>query len=307
MEVLTVNGKNYVKASAAARDLGYTADYVGQLCRSGKVDAILVGRSWYVCKDSIKGHKSTRYRSTQTKSKESIQKVLVQHQSSAKATSTLAYDTDDAELFPVVKKTGVIDVELADAVPVKIKSQTEKYAFQTTELPTIKFQGSLKVHEIEEGEETNAEQDQSTEVAPDDTYIIHPTLIRDDGKKAKNIAISDIPVRIIKTETSTKKLTVLSEDGMPIATRSVITTKETEEVEERSVFTPIVSFVSLCLGSLVVLCLLGLQSHVTATASSLTTSYSFDIDHLTASAYSAIEHSQNFLYLAEFSTSVLIF
>ena len=100
MEVLTVNGKNYVKASAAARDLGYTADYVGQLCRSGKVDAILVGRSWYVCKDSIKGHKSTRYRSTQTKSKESIQKVLVQHQSPAKITSTLAYDTDDASTLP---------------------------------------------------------------------------------------------------------------------------------------------------------------------------------------------------------------
>ena len=46
MEVLVLDGKNYVKASKAAKELGYATDYVGQLCRSGQVDAHLIGRTW---------------------------------------------------------------------------------------------------------------------------------------------------------------------------------------------------------------------------------------------------------------------
>ena len=300
MESLTVNGKNYIKASVAARDLGYTSDYVGQLCRSGKVDAMLVGRSWYVCKDSIKGHKSTRYRSTQTKSKESIKQILVNEHSHKKDIPQAAYDRDEAELFPVVKKTGVLEVELADAHPVKIKSQTQRYSFETTELPRIQFKGSLRVTDFEDTEEEKS-------VLPEGAHVIHPTLIRDNGKKANNIAISDIPVRIIKTEVSLKKLTVLSEDSAGATQHAKIVRTEETVVEERSIFTPVVSFVSFSLASLVVLCLLGLELHVSATSQSLTSSYQFDIDHLTASAYSSVEHSQNFLYLVEFSTNVLIF
>ncbi|KKT75025.1 MAG: hypothetical protein UW71_C0009G0015, partial [Parcubacteria group bacterium GW2011_GWB1_44_7] len=36
---------------------GYTQDYVGQLCRSEKVDARRIGRTWYVCEKSILEHK----------------------------------------------------------------------------------------------------------------------------------------------------------------------------------------------------------------------------------------------------------
>lgn len=72
MDVLNVGEKSYIKASVIARDLGYTADYVGQLCRAGKVDAKLVGRSWYVAKESINEHKSNRYRSTHAKTIASI-------------------------------------------------------------------------------------------------------------------------------------------------------------------------------------------------------------------------------------------
>lgn len=302
MESLTVNGKNYIKASVAARDLGYTADYVGQLCRSGKVDAMLVGRSWYVSKDSIKGHKSTRYRSTQTKSRESIKQILVSEHSplSQRDVPKAAYDRDESELFPVVRKTGVLDVELADALPVKITSQTQKYDFKTTELPRIQFRGSLRVTDIEDTDTEDA--------ALEEAHVIHPTSVRDTSKKAKNIDISDVPVRIIQTEVSMKKRTVLSNDQSDRHGESttVVRTQEVVAVE-RSVFTPVVSFVSFALASLIVLCVLGLELHVSATSESLTTSYQFDIDHLTASAYASIEHSQNFLYLVEFSTNVLIF
>ena len=45
MQSVVLNGKKFIKASEAAKAAGYTADYVGQLCRNEKIDAQLVGRS----------------------------------------------------------------------------------------------------------------------------------------------------------------------------------------------------------------------------------------------------------------------
>ncbi|MBU6390407.1 hypothetical protein KGQ31_02570, partial [Patescibacteria group bacterium] len=47
------NGKKFISARQAARLTGYASDYVGQLCRAGKVDSKMVGRSWYVSEESI--------------------------------------------------------------------------------------------------------------------------------------------------------------------------------------------------------------------------------------------------------------
>ncbi len=56
-EALEFEGKRYISSKRAAQLVGYTKDYVGQLARAGKVDARLVGRSWYVAEDSIRSHK----------------------------------------------------------------------------------------------------------------------------------------------------------------------------------------------------------------------------------------------------------
>lgn len=61
METVTVEGKSFVKAAALAKKYKYTTDYIGQLCRNGKVDAQLVGRAWFVNEDSLLSHKSDRY------------------------------------------------------------------------------------------------------------------------------------------------------------------------------------------------------------------------------------------------------
>jgi len=47
-ETLNIGGKKYIASSSAARKTGYAPDYIGQLCRSRKVDAIRVGRAWFV-------------------------------------------------------------------------------------------------------------------------------------------------------------------------------------------------------------------------------------------------------------------
>ncbi|KND50735.1 MAG: hypothetical protein ABA06_04595 [Parcubacteria bacterium C7867-001] len=57
MDELTLDGKIYISSKRAAKITGYAKDYVGQLCREGRIEARLVGRSWYVLEDSIKEHR----------------------------------------------------------------------------------------------------------------------------------------------------------------------------------------------------------------------------------------------------------
>ncbi len=54
---IVLEGRKYVSSGRASQLYGYTKDYVGQLCRAGKLDAQLIGRSWYVSEDSIRKHK----------------------------------------------------------------------------------------------------------------------------------------------------------------------------------------------------------------------------------------------------------
>jgi len=61
--LLEFEGKKYISSKRAAETYGYTKDYIGQLARGKKIDARLVGRSWYVLKSDLEKkskHKSSR-------------------------------------------------------------------------------------------------------------------------------------------------------------------------------------------------------------------------------------------------------
>lgn len=57
MDELIIDGKTYVPSRRAAEITGYAKDYIGQLCREGRVEAKLVGRSWYVLETSLREHR----------------------------------------------------------------------------------------------------------------------------------------------------------------------------------------------------------------------------------------------------------
>lgn len=57
MDEITIGDKTYVSSKRAAKITGYAKDYVGQLCREGRVEAKLVGRNWYVLESSIREHR----------------------------------------------------------------------------------------------------------------------------------------------------------------------------------------------------------------------------------------------------------
>lgn len=76
METIEHNGQTFVKATALAKKHRYTTDYIGQLCRSGKVEAKLIGRAWFVNEKSLFSHKSERYNPVRS-SEITINKSLV--------------------------------------------------------------------------------------------------------------------------------------------------------------------------------------------------------------------------------------
>jgi hypothetical protein len=63
---LLIEGKQYISTSRAAEIAGYSNDYVGQLCRSGKLDCWMIGRNWYVEEASILKHKNESRKPNQT-------------------------------------------------------------------------------------------------------------------------------------------------------------------------------------------------------------------------------------------------
>lgn len=54
------NGKEYISASRASEKIDYSSDYIGQLCRSGKIPSKLIGRTWYVDFEALVEHKKFR-------------------------------------------------------------------------------------------------------------------------------------------------------------------------------------------------------------------------------------------------------
>ena len=57
MDELLIEEKKYVSSKRAAKMTGYAKDYIGQLCREGRVPARLVGRNWYVLETAIQDHR----------------------------------------------------------------------------------------------------------------------------------------------------------------------------------------------------------------------------------------------------------
>ncbi|MEX1120407.1 MAG: helix-turn-helix domain-containing protein, partial [Candidatus Paceibacterota bacterium] len=51
---ITLEGIDYISSKRAAKIMGYTQDYIGQLCRAGKIESRQIGRSWYIPESVVK-------------------------------------------------------------------------------------------------------------------------------------------------------------------------------------------------------------------------------------------------------------
>jgi hypothetical protein len=108
-----IDGKIYISSRRAAEISKYSNDYVGQLCRGGKVSARMMGRTWFVDQESILNHKKTSEEAFQARCRAASreqQKVFATSGGAAvlpaysQPTWGITYGSDERPLMPVIQK-----------------------------------------------------------------------------------------------------------------------------------------------------------------------------------------------------------
>jgi len=84
---IEVDGKKYVTSKSAAKEVGYTQDYIGQLARAGEILAERSGGLWYVNLESIRAHKAH--------AKEDIKKHTKEVSRANKSDSVVTFDAKE--------------------------------------------------------------------------------------------------------------------------------------------------------------------------------------------------------------------
>tara|TARA_B100001989_G_scaffold251339_2_gene230328 strand:+ start:104 stop:1066 length:963 start_codon:yes stop_codon:yes gene_type:complete len=176
MDTVILDGIEYKKASVVAKEFRYTSDYIGQLCRAKKIDARLVGRTWFVNPSSITDHKKTKHKKVPKAEIESLREQFHQkpaklavepviksktaklvsqtsNSSDAKVVNLkVSYQPDEGSLYPEVsaesgKPAKSIRVEHAEATEIRVKGGKKATSFKAEELPEVSLSGTLKIVE----------------------------------------------------------------------------------------------------------------------------------------------------------------
>ena len=194
MKTLVIDGKEFLKAAVAAKEHGYTNDYIGQLCRGGKVEAKLVGRTWYVSVESLLKHRKSRYRSNQKKTKEELKKVLSETNPKSEQDTPQFYK----RIVPATEVQYTNDIEELIPSPKKIIVETEE--IRGTEGPeAMEDVQNLPVKELET--ETAAEYFANTvyDEKPKSGVLQIVEDISEAPEPDSESTANDVAVRLVKT------------------------------------------------------------------------------------------------------------
>lgn len=126
---VVLSGKRYISAKRAAEISGYANDYIGQLCRSGKLESTRIGRNWYVGELSILGHK---HRAQQELNKKGvlndksphklegvhIHSIISSNSAKSLRNSLAVYSNDEGLLLPNLYRD---ESDISTIIPIKIR------------------------------------------------------------------------------------------------------------------------------------------------------------------------------------------
>ena len=99
MDEILIEEKKYVSSKQAAKVTGYAKDYIGQLCREGRVPARLVGRSWYVLESAIHDHRFGEQKAMQEEREPRASSPIV-----SPAWESPRYESSATEALPTVNR-----------------------------------------------------------------------------------------------------------------------------------------------------------------------------------------------------------
>lgn len=195
MQDLVFDGITYVTSKRAAEITGYAKDYIGQLCREGRVDARLVGRSWYVSEVSIRAHRFGEEVETEMETVESPVEVIeeepapevleeeVAEMEPEPAWETATYIPEEIDVLPslVAKKEPVSDIaNITNTQTEIVRSDVRTTNTQATEMQSawqdwFQKKSSTEVKESETPHEVHIEKIISPEIQESRNYDIRPT------------------------------------------------------------------------------------------------------------------------------------
>ena len=104
MDEILIEEKKYVSSKQAAKVTGYAKDYIGQLCREGRVPARLVGRSWYVLESAIQDHRFGDQKIEQKERKKSPASPML-----SQTWESPRYEAFPAEVLPPVNRLQAVE------------------------------------------------------------------------------------------------------------------------------------------------------------------------------------------------------
>src|SRR3989344_5795304 len=141
-ESLIFEGKKFISSKRASEITGYAKDYIGQLCRAGRIEARLVGRNWYVEEESILKQTKKGKRSTQESPEgHSSQNTTVSHEElmeKSPITSTIPEQKVCPALDYYDHKREARHRELLDELEVKYyQDGAERVAYERDEGPLM--------------------------------------------------------------------------------------------------------------------------------------------------------------------------
>lgn len=209
MDSIVLRGRTFIKASKIAKELGYTSDYIGQLCRGGKIEAELVGRTWFVDEASIRDHKETRYRSSAKATKKTLQRLVIdspkQEKSVGYKSLSVRYESDEADLLPRPAKERLVDK--TDTEGINIVSHDKVEAVRIKDLTAEPKTGKLKIVTATEEPEVVSQENtiptQSVKLATTEVKVEAPMPVAE--LQPEKMALDDGEVMPISSVVQHKK------------------------------------------------------------------------------------------------------
>lgn len=156
MNELVLDNKTYVSSKRAAEITGYAKDYVGQLCREGRVEARLVGRNWYILKSALEKHRFA----TEEGSKEPA--MPAQGKSALEEWDRPRYKIEDRIELPSVNRLQALEIagDEPEEAPSAVEAMQEAWRgwFSPEKESELATEGELEedvpiaIHTLEEAE-----------------------------------------------------------------------------------------------------------------------------------------------------------
>jgi hypothetical protein len=157
MDEILIEEKRYVSSKRAAKVTGYAKDYIGQLCREGRVPARLVGRSWYVLESAIHDH---RFGNPEPK----VEEAAPSKQTPTSHWEAPRYEAAQIEILPSVNR-------LRDIVPATeekseaIQPLHDSWRAWFDRATSIESTASAEEESVEEAPEAVEEEQETEEVS----------------------------------------------------------------------------------------------------------------------------------------------